>query len=268
MKNDLNLAQFGDSLEAFIQRCLETSGAMPSTELCVFSGKAEDWQKDGNAVYLRLTASRLQDRDGNPHEVWARLFAPAGLWVIPRAETEMVVLVAPHSGGTPAAGWCMHSAQTPPAKLDQEKAYLVLDDVVKWLISCGGFAIKGATGTVVGVDRDTGKFQVSLANGSYLAFNPTGPAFEVVIGDGLTPNHVLAALKISPTGIEMVQANALGTEKQVFSLVGGAIKSVGTGACQLGYKGGCIVGGGNTTALPVLVGPLPGVLSTKLAVAM
>lgn len=249
----------GESFAAFVLECVKSSGVFPDVDSAVFSGKAEDIKQDEDAVFLRLRPNRLLDKDGKPYEMWARLFAPGGLWVLPSEETEMMVFAPPHVGDAPGVGWCMHTAQKPPAKLGLAKAFLQLPDTVRFLIRCGSWAIKMAQNTIVGVDPD-GKFQVSVANGSYVAFSPVGPSFEVVIanGDAAPNNKVLAMFKVSPDGVQIVTANVAGTQKQSVTFVDGKVTAFGTGQATFAY--GQVIFGNGPVMQPL--GNLAGFTST------
>jgi hypothetical protein len=269
MSGILSGADASETIEAFIMRCIEQSGAAPTIELAEFSGEDADWKKDGDAVYMRLTASRLRDEAGNSYEIHARLFAPGNLWHIPRERTEMVVLVAPHLGGVPAAGWCMWGAQKPPEKLDRGKAFLAFDDATKFLVKCGGWALRAALGkTILGIDKDTGEFAITLGGRSYLKFHPTGgaeglPMFEIAIVDSNSKLRTL--FKLSANGLEFLTANAAGTTKQTWAAKpDGTFTTFGTGKATLGWTSGMLgasVAGGNI----MYVGP---VASTSWSVAV
>lgn len=230
-----------ETLEAFIARIIATTGAKPTVETATFSGEDKDWQKDENAVYMRLQSHGRLDGAGESYEVWARLCAPAGVWRIPRVPTEMMLIAAPYTDESPGTGWCFATAQNPPDKLDRDHAYMDIDEDTWLLTRAGGWAVKVGEVTV-GIEKGTSKFQVSGA-GCYFAFNPDGPSFEWVIGNGAVPNAVLCALKLSPVGVELVVSNASGTTKQTWKIgADGHTTTFATGQYTFGAKAGVILG--------------------------
>lgn len=245
----------GETFEAFFLECAK-SGVLPRVELATFSGAAADWRKDDDAVYLRLELHGSHDNDGEPHEAWARLVAPGGFWHIPVERTEVVVLTPPNME-VAGAGWCMLRAQKPPAKLSQERSFIDLPDTVKLLIKAGGWAIRAAAGaSVIGVDKDSGEFSITLGGRSFLKWTPNGPqslpAFEVAIVD--TTGTVRTAFRLSADGLEFVTQNAAGTTKQTWAAgADGKFTVFGSGAAQLGWRRGAL----GTAAVPVQIA-IPG----------
>jgi hypothetical protein len=254
-----------ETLEAFILACLEHGG--PRVELAEFGGTDADWRKDGDAVYLRLSVHSSHDNDGEPHELWARLFAPGGLWHIPRVRTEVMVLIPPHVE-VAGVGWCLAHAQTPPAKLDRDKSFLDLPDAVKLLVKAGGWAIRAALGkTIIGVDRVTGEFSVMINGKSFVKFTPAGPAglpaFEVAIVDN--DGKVRTGFKLdAEKGLTFMTTNALGTTKQIWQATpDGAFVALGTGSATFGWKSGQL----GAAPLPISIGLSGGGGSTTWCVS-
>lgn len=173
-------ASLPESLEEFVRQCVAQSGAMPSVEFVTFSGRAEDWERGPGCILLRCTRTQTTDEDGQPYETWLRLFAPGGLWHIPRVETEMLAVIPPNLGELTGNGWVMWGAQLPPDLVNQEKALLPFDEATVFASRAKAHLFRSAHGTAFGVDPATGDFVVTFDNGSRFVLRPSGAQFVFV----------------------------------------------------------------------------------------
>lgn len=235
-----------EAFEAMVRKVIETDPSMPLVEFMTFSGAATDWRKDAGHILLRLTG-RAQDESGQAHEVWARLVAPSGAWVVPKVETEMLVICPPQLYLRQGVAWAFHGAQLPPGKVDQETAYWPLDDTTTLLIKAGGFSLKCGD-TMLDIDKTSGVAQISsVSKGTHIALDPVTNAIEMAVGDGTT---TLAAFRLDATGISLSTQKADGTKKHVWKLDAqtGNFIGAGTGSFFAVYANG---GLGKTPTIPI-----------------
>jgi hypothetical protein len=205
-------------------------------ELATFSGSPDDWKIDGNAVYVRLQRTRARDAEGNPHELWARLFAPNGEFMVPDTETEMLVVFGADTQGIPGAAWCFYGAQLPPKKASQTVARQDVSSAMKVLKSAGGWTFRGgpAGESFLTIDRDTGIVMMSIASGTYVGINKETNAIHLQVSkDG----QVKAALVLDEKGLHFTAGG-----KVVLDLDGdtGTQTMYGTGVCYLSSAHGFI----------------------------
>lgn len=202
----------------------------PLVEFATFSGDAADVKIADGCCYLRLTRHGTIDDEGKAHEMWARLAAPGGLWVVPRVETEMLV-VAPGGVGVGAA-WAFHEAQSPRAKVSRDQAYLDIDADTTLLALAKAFVFR-ASACTFGVDPTSGDFQVSFSNGTRLEV--TSSAIRLVVCDatGVATAVVIDATGVTtacaPGGVPSVTHKIDGSAGSVFS------KGTGTFSAQHPY---------------------------------
>lgn len=216
----------------------------PLVEFATFSGDAGDVKIADGCCYLRLTRHGAIDDEGKAHEMWARLAAPGGLWVVPRVETEMLV-VAPGGVGVGAA-WAFHAAQSPRAKVSRDQAYLDLDSETTLLALAKAFVFRAAACTF-GVDPATGAFQVSFSNGTRLEV--TSSAIRLVVCDA---TGVATAVVVDATGVTTACAPA-GVPSVTHKIDGtaGSVVSKGTGTFSAQHPYGAL---GLTAALGIAYG--------------
>jgi hypothetical protein len=182
-------ATLPESIEEFVRQCMTQTGSAPSIELVTFSGKAADWERGPECILVRCTRTQSLDDDGEPYEAWLRLFAPAGLWHIPRVQTEMLAIIPPNLGELAGNGWALWGAQVPPEAVTQERALLAFDDETVMASRAKAHMFRSAHGTAFGVDPATGDFVVTFAGGSRFVLKPSGAQF-VFVSDSAPPAPV------------------------------------------------------------------------------
>lgn len=235
-KDKQDPSSFEEVLENYVRKALVGSSALPQIEFCTFSGAASDWKKDGNAIFLRLQRSGVVDEAGNPHELWARLFCPAGIFIIPTVATEMLVIVPPEAEGA-GVGWAFYGAQLPPQAVSQTVARWDIDKNTTLCAWAGGWAFRGGPGgsTFVSIDTPTGDAQISTLSGHHIALSNSHDSIELQITDKATPaSNPLSTIRMDATGILLQTAQA-----GIFIGADGTIKTIGSGAITFAHPGGC-----------------------------
>jgi len=240
-----------ETIQEFVRECLEHGG--PKIEFATFSGKETDWRKDDTAVYLRLACHTRIDGDGKPYELWARLAAAGGLWWIPRQETEVMVLSPPNLDTNPGAAWCLMTAQLPPTKVSQDKAFLSIPTDTKLLASAMGFMFK-ANGLTL--NMDDGKFVLSFPNGTRFEADQGGFRFVVVDSIGaIAAAHWIDGMGISTSlsslGVPTLQAQ--------MKALDGSVTTFGLGVFSAQHPFGSL---GVAPVGPIAYGPGPSSLAS------
>lgn len=231
-----------EAIEMVVDRALEGHPNRGRIELLRFSGSADDVINDpnGRAVYLRCRSERHTDVDGQPYEAIVRLGAVGGFWHIPAEACDIVALVPEQSGMVPGVAWGLFVHAEPRSKLTQEQSFHELGDASLGT-SGRAFAWRVGAGTQFGVDEN-GAFVVSLPNGTHLSLDPASNTISLAVCDGNVPNNVLAAIKLSPDGVQFVSQSKSTGKKQLWSLdaASGDAKMVGTGTFFATYPNGAL----------------------------
>lgn len=228
---------------AIVREALGTDERRSRIELVRFSGKEDDVIRspDEKIVYLRCQSERRRDGEGNATPFVCRLASVGGFWWIPDAECELVAFIPEEVGGASFAGYVLPISVTPPKKLASGvKAFWKLGTAAKLLVEAGGIIFKAGAGTTFGIDKDTGAFSVTMSNGTHLQLLPG--SLQIAICDGATPNNVLAALRLSADGVELVSSKPSAGKKQIWKLdaaTGDAVL-VGTGTFYGVYSRGAL----------------------------
>lgn len=241
MKQRIDPASLEESLGAFIEGFLRESPDMPLVEFATFSGLATDFKVDTvtSAVFLRLRRDMALDGEGKPHELWARLAAPSGLWVIPRVETEVLVLAPALAASSPGGAWCFLTAQSPRAKVSQSKAYLDLDDETELAASAMAYTLRAVCGSFFSISAE-GQITLGALDGSHIAIDPVAHKIQVVVTDGATPSpKVIAAITLDSDGIKHFVDGSHKAIQHLDASTGGW-KTIGSGQFLAGHPGGCL----------------------------
>ncbi len=220
-----------------------------SVELATFSGNAVDWRIDSGAIFLRLLRTTAVDRDGNQHETWARLFAPAGIFAVPDTLTEFLVLRPADAGGSGAA-WAIYGAQLPPQSVTKAVGRWALSKALTMACSAGGWIFSGAHASMpfISIDKSTGIIQLGYANGPHVALDPTNNAIELMVTDKGSPPTPKSVLRLDVNGISM---SAGGQVSMQLNGTAGTWTSVGSGF-YAAHSGGVL---GPAGVFPVVMGP-------------
>jgi hypothetical protein len=228
--------------EHVARRTLESDDAMPLVEFMTFSGAAADVRTAEGHVLLKLTGQHADDA-GEAYEVWARLVAPAGAWRIPRVPTEMLVVCPPRLWRRPGSAWAIHGAQLPPGKVSQDVAYWPLDDETTLLQRLGGWAMKTAAGTVIGIDKTSGDVQITHASGT--RFVVAENLIELMVTKAGDPSEVATVLRLDQGGMRLGSNGKIAAHWDGES---GAFTQVGADGCYLAHPGGVL---GPAGAVPI-----------------
>lgn len=262
-KDKLFAGSLAETLDDFVRQSLEQSDSMPVIELAEFSGNEDDWWKADGAIFLRLKRTMALSADGEPYEVVARLFAPGGLWRIPREVTEMLVLIPPVINTQPGTGWAIWGAQIPPEKLAADKAYWDIDDETGLVAKAKYHAFKSALNTVFGTNKEDSGFQVTLPNGT--KFVITEEAIELSVCDPKVegqPGTIKSSIRIDREKVVLTAgAAAVCIDKD------GQFQSIGSGPFLASHPGGTLGGFNASAFVGVVTAPGPATPSTSWRIA-